>query len=109
MSMMPPPPPPPLPSAAITARRRAVDALSAGQWVAMVAGEQHDFAEQGEIRPRYLLQSDHWLFAAADHWLMRRPHPTEARVSCPYGCSRVIDTDMSEGIGRNDVVVEEAL
>ena len=63
-------------------------------------GEQHDFAEQGEIRPFYLLQWD------GQFW---RPHPTEARVSCPYGCSRVIDTDLSEGIGRNDVVVEEAL
>ena len=64
----------------------------------MVAGEQHDFAEQGEIRPRYMMQSDYWDFS--------RTRPRQ--VSCPYGCS-TIDTDLLEGIGRNDVVVEEAL
>ena len=98
VSMVPATPPPPLPSAAITARRRAADALSAGQWVAMVAGEQHDFAEQGEIRPCYMMQSDYWDFS--------RTRPRQ--VSYPYGCS-TIDTDLLEGIGRNDVVVEEAL
>ena len=101
MSMMPPPPPPPLPSAAITARRRAADArfVSRIQWVAHWIGEQHDFAEQGEIRnPSYMMQSEYWASS--------RTRPRQ--VSCPYGCS-TIDTDLSEGIGRNDVVVEEAL
>ena len=84
---MPATPPPPLPSAAITARRRDVDALLVGQMVAIVS--------HAEPRGYYMMQSEYW------HTLL-----TVYRMT--YDCSRV-DTDFSEGI-RNDVRCrEEAL
>ena len=97
VSMMPATPPPPLPSAAITARRRATDALSAGQLVAL-AGDDAAIL-QSWLRLPAMMQSDDWHVSRTRLW----------SVSCqPYDCSRV-DTDFSEGI-RNDVRCrEEAL
>ena len=102
VSMMPPPPPPPLPSAAITARRRAIDTLPAD------SGLPHDVKQSIRILQsnnqfhRNSLSTSLSLF----RWLDSLTRPKQ--VSCPYGCS-TIDTDLLEGIGRNDVVVEEAL
>ena len=87
MSMMPATPPPPLPSAAITARRRATDALSAGQLVAL-AGDDAAIL-QSWLRLPAMMQSDDWHVSRTRLW----------PVSCqPCGCSGV--EDFSEGIGR---------
>ena len=87
VSMMPATPPPPLPSAAITARRRATDALSAGQLVAL-AGDDAAIL-QSWLRLPAMMQSDDWHVSRTRLW----------PVSCqPCGCSRV--EDFSEGIGR---------
>ena len=67
VSMMPATPPPPLPSAAITARRRAADALSAGQLVAL-AGDDAAIL-QSWLRLPAMMQSG---------LLARQPHPTVA-------------------------------
>ena len=67
VSMMPATPPPPLPSAAITARRRATDALSAGQLVAL-AGDAAAIL-QSWLRLPAMMQCG--LSA-------RQPHPTVA-------------------------------
>ena len=67
VSMMPATPPPPLPSAAITARRRAADALSAGQLVAL-AGDDAAIL-QSWLRFPAMMQSG---------LLARQPHPTVA-------------------------------
>ena len=67
MSMMPATPPPPLPSAAITARRRATDALSAGQLVAL-AGDEAAIL-QSWLRLPAMMQSG---------LLARQPHPAVA-------------------------------
>ena len=67
VSMMPATPPPPLPSAAITARRRATDALSAGQLVALAGNDAAIL--QSWLRLPAMMQSG---------LLARQPHPTVA-------------------------------